>query len=201
MTGSDKDMNGGNTSGENWSGMRDNGRSKQSRRALAGERDDEPEVGADFALEAFLPYRLAVLAHAVSRALSTVYADRFGLSIAEWRVVANLGRSGSLSAGEVAIRSNLDKPKVTRALKRLQHTGHIIRSIEKGDRRQSRIALSAKGRAVYRDIAVLAAAWERDMLASLSPRQRTAIATSLRLLEHRAQCLVAGIPQSRRSAS
>ena len=56
-------------------------------------------------LEHFLPYRFAVLAQEVSRAFSSVYAERFGLSIPEWRILANLGRFGPLYAGELAARS------------------------------------------------------------------------------------------------
>ena len=74
-------------------------------------------------LEDFLPYRLAVLAHKTSRELSGVYGERFGLSIPEWRILANLGRFGPLYAGELAERSSMDKPKVTRALQRLQAAG------------------------------------------------------------------------------
>jgi len=36
-------------------------------------------------LETFLPYRLSVLANEVSTRLASVYAERFGLTIPEWR--------------------------------------------------------------------------------------------------------------------
>ena len=96
-------------------------------------------------LEAFLPYRLAVLAHTTSRALAGVYAERFGLSIPEWRILANLGRFGPLYAGELAERSSLDKPKVTRALQRLEAAGLTQRVVGAEDRRQVRILLSRRG--------------------------------------------------------
>jgi hypothetical protein len=81
-------------------------------------------------LEDFLPYRLAVLAHKTSRELSGVYGERFGLSIAEWRILANLGRFGRLYAGELAERSSMDKPKVTRALQRLEAGGIVQRAVD-----------------------------------------------------------------------
>ena len=55
-------------------------------------------------LEAFLPYRLAVLAHTTSRALAGVYAERFGLSIPEWRILPT-SAVWSAYAGELAERS------------------------------------------------------------------------------------------------
>ena len=41
-------------------------------------------------LQQFLPYRLAVLADAVSRSMSAVYRQRFELSRDEWRLLAAL---------------------------------------------------------------------------------------------------------------
>ena len=41
-------------------------------------------------LQAFFPYRLAVLSEAVSLSLAEVYADRFKLSRDAWRVLAAL---------------------------------------------------------------------------------------------------------------
>jgi DNA-binding MarR family transcriptional regulator len=35
-------------------------------------------------------------------------------------VLANLGRCGALDAGELAERSSMDKPKITRAVQRLE---------------------------------------------------------------------------------
>ena len=50
-------------------------------------------------LEHFLPYRLSVLSNRISQAIATRYAQRFGIGVTEWRVVAVLGRYPDLSAG------------------------------------------------------------------------------------------------------
>jgi len=123
-------------------------------------------------LEDFLPYRLAVLAHKTSRELSGVYGERFGLSIPEWRILANLGRCGPLYAGELAERSSMDKPKVTRALQRLEAAGIVQRAVDAQDRRQVSLALTRRGRAMFRDIAALALAWEKQFLSPLSKAER-----------------------------
>lgn len=62
-------------------------------------------------LDTFLPYRLSVLANTVSSAFARLYADRFDLTIPEWRVMAVLGSQAPLSAGEVAARTAMDKGK------------------------------------------------------------------------------------------
>jgi DNA-binding MarR family transcriptional regulator len=129
--------------------------------------DDVSQTGPGLLLEAFVPYRLAVTAHNVSRALSAIYTREFGLSTPEWRVMANLGRFGPLNASELAERSSLDKPKVTRALQRLEARGLTERSIVAADRRQVRLALTRRGRLMFRQIASLALEWEAGLLACL----------------------------------
>jgi DNA-binding MarR family transcriptional regulator len=123
-------------------------------------------------LDRFLPYRLAVLAHALSRDLGAVYVERFDLTIPEWRLVANLGRSGALTAGDLAERSNLDKPKVTRALKRLEQAGRVSRVVDLADRRSASIMLTPEGRKLYATVAALALDWEAELLAPFSATDR-----------------------------
>ena len=71
-------------------------------------------------LERFLPYRLNVVAEAVSRALSGLYEERHGISIAEWRVIATLGQYEQMTAKEIGAHSRMHKTKVSRAVKTLQ---------------------------------------------------------------------------------
>jgi DNA-binding MarR family transcriptional regulator len=154
--------------------------------------DDTAQSETALVLEAFLPYRLAVLAHATSRALSGVYTREFGLSIPEWRILANLGRFGPLNAGELAERSSMDKPKVTRALQRLEARGLTERSVVASDRRQVRLMLTRRGRLLFRQIAALALEWEQGLLAPLAPAERKALDRILAKLARRAEDMQAG---------
>ncbi|MFM2421925.1 MAG: hypothetical protein RL291_455 [Pseudomonadota bacterium] len=135
-------------------------------------------------LDAFLPYRLATVAHAMSRALAGVYEEKFGVTIPEWRVLANLGRR-SMGAGELADASSLDKPAVTRALQRLEARGLVARETPEGDRRRAHLALTPKGRTLYRQIAGLALGWEAKVLADLSAADRKALDVALEKLKAR----------------
>ena len=146
-----------------------------------------PKPKRSLVLEDFLPYRLAVLAHTTSRELSGVYGERFGLSIPEWRILANLGRFGPLYAGELAERSSMDKPKVTRALQRLEAGGLLQRAVDADDRRQVRLALTRRGRSMFREIAALALDWERQFLAPLSDGERKTLDRILTKLMRRGE--------------
>lgn len=144
---------------------------------------------AGLLLEKFLPYRLAVVADAVSRALGEVYGARFGLTIAEWRIIANLGRFGPLYAGAIAVRSSLEKPTVSRALRRLQVAKRVTRTVDPADKRNVCIELTPQGQETFAAIAALALEWEMELLAPLSGTERRQLDRTLAKLAARAATL------------
>ncbi|NUS39779.1 MAG: winged helix-turn-helix transcriptional regulator [Lysobacter sp.] len=127
---------------------------------------------ATLELEGFLPYRLSVLSNRVSGAIARVYSERFALGITEWRVMAVLGRYPDLSASEVAQRTAMDKVAVSRAVASLLEAGRIEREPHGDDRRRSVLRLSAAGHAIYRQVAPLALAFERRLLAGMDGAER-----------------------------
>ncbi|GAB4384738.1 MarR family winged helix-turn-helix transcriptional regulator [Albidovulum sp.] len=141
---------------------------------------------AEFLLERFLPYQLAVLAARVSREFSSVYAERFGLGIAEWRVLAHLHDAGPVSVREIHRRVDMDKSKVSRAASRLETAGLISKEPNAEDRRLLRLALTGKGQAVMAELAPLALDFEARLLSRLG-----ADAPAFRALLER---LLAGTP-------
>lgn len=143
--------------------------------------------GADgFALEHFLPYRLSVLTNTISGGIARLYAERFGLAIAEWRVMAVLGRFGPLSANEVCRRTAMDKVRVSRAVARLVARRLVARRADAGDRRRAVLRLAAQGRAIHDRIVPLARAREARLLDALSAHERTTLDRLLAKLQTRA---------------
>lgn len=123
-------------------------------------------------LEDFLPYRLSVLSNTISRGIADLYAERFGLSISAWRVMAVLGRFPGLSANEVAERTAMDKVAVSRAVAQLQKAKLLARESAEDDRRRSVLALTDKGRTIHGQVAPLALAMERELLSPLTREER-----------------------------
>jgi len=142
-------------------------------------------------LEAFLPYRLAVLSHQVSASLGDLYADRFGLSIPEWRVMAILGRHPNATANVIAEQGAMDKVQVSRAVSRLSSAGILDREIDGRDRRRIKLRLSRSGERIYRAIVPLARGYEAELLAGLSVEDRRGLARILAALSARALTLAA----------
>ena len=131
----------------------------------------ETRAEKELILEEFLPYRLAILAHSVSNSIATIYDQRFGLTIPEWRVIVILGRFPGLSAVEVAERTLMDKVAVSRAVTRLLKNGRIEREFADADRRRSILNLSDKGKQVLDEIAPLALEMESTLLEGLSQEE------------------------------
>lgn len=129
-------------------------------------------TSAPLELERFLPYRLSVLSNTISAAIARDYGARFGLAVTEWRVLAVLGRYDGLSAVEVAERTAMDKVAVSRAVNSLLKSGRIRRGTHADDRRRSVLALSAKGRRVYDEVAPMALRYERELLSVLDREER-----------------------------
>ncbi|MEZ2419388.1 MarR family winged helix-turn-helix transcriptional regulator [Luteibacter sp. RCC_6_2] len=127
---------------------------------------------APLELERFLPYRLSILSNTVSQSIAAEYQDRFELSMTEWRVMAVLGRFAELSAREVAERTAMDKVAVSRAVARLVEAGRVDRSTHGGDKRRSVLKLSEAGWAIHDEVAPMARAHERELLAKLDEGER-----------------------------
>ena len=125
-----------------------------------------------FNLDAFLPYRLAKLASRVSRGFAQEYGARFGLSIPEWRVMAHLSQSASVSVRELHLKADLEKSKASRAAARLEAAGLVVKKINEADRRLIELSLSAKGEEMMAELRPLALSYEADVLSSLSPEDR-----------------------------
>lgn len=137
-------------------------------------------------LEKFLPYRLSVLTNIISTAIAGAYAERFGLSIPEWRVLAVLAESPNLSAAEVAQRTAMDKVAVSRAVASLLQRRRIERRTSRSDRRRSVLRLSPAGERVYAQVVPFALTYEEELLRPLSARERSVLDRVVRILLGRA---------------
>lgn len=120
---------------------------------------------SSFDLAAFLPYQLAVLAGRVSREFSAIYKERYGIGVAEWRVIAHLSQtSETVSVREICEKVELEKSKVSRAVARLQARGLVAKQINADDRRLVELKLTAQGRKMISELADLATEFEQALM-------------------------------------
>jgi len=130
-------------------------------------------------LDGFLPYRLSVLSNAVSSKIARIYEQEFDLSVWQWRIIAVLGEHDGLTSTEVAQRTLMDKPTVSRAAASLLERGILERQIDREDRRRAPMRLTDEGRAIYAAVIPRALDSERELLDALTEDE---ISTLHRLL-------------------
>ncbi len=140
-------------------------------------------------LEDFLPYRLSILSNRVSRAIAARYADTFGLTIPEWRIIAVLGRRPGLTAKEVAEATEMDKVAVSRAVARLVESKRVAARADRDDARRQILSLTTQGESVHARIAPMALESEQRLLAALSAREREQLGALLDRLLNSAKTL------------
>jgi DNA-binding MarR family transcriptional regulator len=129
---------------------------------------------ATLRLNEFLPYRLSIASNAVSKVIAAAYAERFGLSVPEWRLIAVLHESETATQQDLVRRTLMDKVAVSRAAQALAERGLVKREQDATDGRAWRLTLAARGHALYRRIAPAALEYERRLLEAFS-RQEIAV--------------------------
>ena len=136
-----------------------------------------------FDLNAYIPCQLATLSHSITRSMATVFEDRFGISMPEWKVLAIIADKPGLSAVSVARLAQMDTVAVSRAVTKLMDRGLIDRELDSEDRRRSVLNLSAAGVQLHIEILPLARELEAALLEDFSDEERAALAKAIKLLD------------------
>ena len=139
-------------------------------------------MSKDFDLETFLPYLLNQAAEAASRSFSQVYRSRYAMTRTQWRVLANLGKFGAMTARDICRISHLEKTKVSRAVGNLEERGWLTRETSPEDRRAEILRLTPEGLGTYGQLGALADEHDRHLRERLGPDRAAAFAEILREL-------------------
>lgn len=132
----------------------------------------------------FVPFRLNRLAAEFSTALLADYGERSGLDIPEWRVLATLGAHDEPRSASYIVRcTRTHKSRISRAVAHLCAQDLVRRSPIPGDRRETNLALTPQGRALYEALVPRMLAREAELLSVLDETERKAFAALLGKLE------------------
>jgi DNA-binding MarR family transcriptional regulator len=140
-------------------------------------------------LDQFIPYRLSVASNAVSNRIAQAYRKRFGLKIAEWRIIAILAENTQMMPQALSEATRMDKISVSRAAAAMVERGLISAQDNPGDGRSHFLQLTLEGRALYEEIAPVALAMEAELFGALSPQERISLDNLLRRVEAAALAL------------
>ncbi|MFM7334730.1 MAG: MarR family winged helix-turn-helix transcriptional regulator [Tabrizicola sp.] len=139
-----------------------------------------------FDLEDFLPYLLNQAAEATSHDFQAIYRDRYGFTRTQWRVMANLGKFGAMTARDICAISHIEKTKVSRAVAALEEAAMLSRTPSETDRRAEVLSLTPNGQSVFAELGQLAIGFDQRLRETLGAEEARALTAILKRLASRA---------------
>lgn len=151
--------------------------------------NDAPDPEGSFDLERFLPYLLNQAAEATSRSFHATYKGQYGMTRTQWRVLANLGKFGGMTARHICRIAHIEKTKVSRAVAALEERTLLFRAKAPDDRRAEILSLTPAGLDVFRHLGQHAIAYDRALRDEMEPETAAKFESLLRRL------IARGVPE------
>lgn len=136
-----------------------------------------------------LPYRLLLLARMIDRQAARQLSSAFGLTLAEWRVLAFVCASGPSSASAIGRSGGIDRAEISRAVSRLENRKLAVREGDPDNRRKRIISPTGEGRSLFAEVIADRRAFFRALLQDISPEDRKVVERSMRKMAVRLQDL------------
>ena len=143
--------------------------------------NDDPRL-----LRGLISHRVLVLSNTLALAAARYYPQRFGVRLAEWRVIDALHAGRGIAASQISQWLKTDKAWVGRSVERLIRAGYARRRPDPDHGRRQLLTLTAKGERVYRAIAVAARRRNENLLAGFARGERAALEGALAELQAKA---------------
>lgn len=124
--------------------------------------------------------RLARVYHRLDRA-SVEHLRPWGLSVAQFDVLAQVGAAEGLTQQELADRLLVTKGNVCQLLDRMERRRMIVR---RQDGRANRLSLTAAGRALFNEVVPAQEDFMAAQLSRLAPEEQVQLLGLLRKLDH-----------------
>jgi len=144
----------------------------------AGGGPQLPLIWHLFSEDAVLP-RLLLLAKMIDRVTARQLQTEFGLSLAQWRVLAFVCLSGPATAAFIGDAAEVDQAEISRAVRALEGRGLVTRTFEPGNRKNLIITPTADGAKAFKRIRRMRQAYFARMTRKLSREQMTQLNRSL----------------------
>ncbi|MCW5670865.1 MAG: MarR family transcriptional regulator [Hydrogenophaga sp.] len=150
--------------------------------------------------ELFL-YRLTRLQAVAVAPVGRLCQARYGVSRREWRLIVVLARHGPVLSSELADLAQLDRARTSRIVTTLVDLRLAAREVIPSDRRQARVSLTDKGRALYDEFLPVVVELNRQLLQALEPGEIAQLDGLMDRLAERAKANLAALdlPKQRRS--
>ncbi len=130
----------------------------------------------------FLAYRVTLLSKLLDRCTTRLLSASSGLSVAEWRALAQLHLSSPMSVRQLAEQAWVDRAEVSRATASLERRGCIERRENPKDRRSPMLYCTPAGNALAEQVLPSRLEFHRSLTSLLTPTQIEELEAALLIL-------------------
>lgn len=141
-----------------------------------------------------LNYRLSRLLANSGALVTRICEGRYGITRREWRLICILADHGAMSPSQLAERSHLERPRVSRHVSDLVTKKLFARVIDPNDRRRAWVDITARGRALHAEFFPQSVQLNNLVLSTLSAAELAAFDKALTKLTGAADALVRSNP-------
>ncbi len=106
-----------------------------------------------------------------------------GFSLAEARIIYELGQASEIAASEIGEKLNLDRGYLSRMLRAFQRRRLISRKTDAADKRRSHLSLTEKGRTTFQQLDRRSSQAAAGMIADLSPSAVNALLAAMETIQ------------------
>jgi DNA-binding MarR family transcriptional regulator len=118
-----------------------------------------------------IPRRILVLSNSLGKGAVRLYAGKYGVQLAEWRLLSALADAEPASTGELAVSLGIDKAWVSRVGKALVDKGLAAPQDDIFDARRFRLVLTPAGKALHKKIQPASAERNAQLLSAFTAEE------------------------------
>ena len=132
--------------------------------------------GDGLTVDAFITTLMSQVGNALRRTITLPYADQFGLSVSEWRVLSLVAHAGRIAFSDLVTQSTSDKALVSRTLKMLEGRGYVSLEAEGNTpRKKVYCSVTPSGQALHAQAIPIARQRQAAAICALAPAERDAL--------------------------
>lgn len=146
------------------------------------------EEGRGLTVDHFLTTMLSQAINGLRRTVTLPYAEAFGVTVPEWRLLSLLAHAKSLPFAELVVQSTSDKALVSRTVRRLEAQGLVaIHAEGSTPRKKLTCVITPAGEAFHDKVIPTARQAQASMIRLLTPEEREVTYRALKKLH--AHCM------------
>ncbi len=148
------------------------------------------DAGDGLTVDHFITTLMSQVVNAMRRSATLPYAQQFGLTVPEWRILALLAHAQRMPFAELVVQSTSDKALVSRTLRQLEQRGLVALEAEGSTpRKRLHCSITPEGLALHDQVIPVARKRQAAMIRLMTPEERRVVYGALRRVQR--ECLEA----------